>query len=355
MRLTHFEHWRPTCLACRAAGRPPVQLELARTLREDGADVIEGVLLCPEPSCQREYPIIDGIPVLVADPAGYIRNQLADIRARDDLSPDIATLLGDCAGPDSAYEASRYHLSIYGHGHWGDADPDSPATTGDDLASVLGRGLELIGAPVGGAWLDIGCSVGRGTVELTRRTGDLALGVDLNFAMLRMARRIARTGRVTYALRRSGLVYDHRSYAVDIAGADRVDFWACDATGLALADDSFDGAVSLNLLDCVPSPLGHLIEMGRVLRPSAPAVLATPYDWSSATPLPGWIGGHSQRSPHGGSPPEALRHLLSDATTGELAPRLAIAAELDDVPWRVRTHERADMLYRAHVVLARAT
>ena len=39
---------------------------------------------------------------------------------------------------------------------------------------------------------------------------------------------------------------------------------------------SFGGALSLNVLDCVPSPVAHLMELGRVLEDGAPAMPEPP-------------------------------------------------------------------------------
>ena len=62
------------------------------------------------------------------------------------------------------------------------------AATRGDLVSLWSATLELLSASPSGAWLDIGCSVGRGTFELAVRTRELTLGLDLSFAMLRIAR-----------------------------------------------------------------------------------------------------------------------------------------------------------------------
>ncbi len=103
----------------------------------------------------------------------------------------------------------------------------------------------------------------------------------------------------------------------------------------------------------MPSPLGHLLELGRVIAPGAPALIATPFDWATtATAVESWIGGHTQRAPHGGSSVAELRRLLSPGNDAGLGSGLAITAERTDVPWHVFVHERATMVYQAHVVAA---
>jgi SAM-dependent methyltransferase/uncharacterized protein YbaR (Trm112 family) len=346
---------RPVCPTCRAAGREAPPLELGHVVREDDGDVVEGVLVCPERMCRREQPIIDGIPIIVPEVSGYVAGQLADLRARDDLSPFTESLLGDCVGPGSELDRTRYQLSSYARGHWGDLDPDERAPRDRCLVALIERALALGGAPPEGLWLDLGCSVGRATFEIAARTDDLVLGLDLNFAMLKVARRVAREGRVAHPIRRVGLVYDRRDFSVELSPAARarVDFWACDAMALPLPAGIARGAMSLNLLDCMTSPHAHLAELGRVLAEGAPALLATPYDWStSATPVQHWLGGHSQRADHRGSSAAELRRLLSDPAPLDLG--LIVADEVESVPWHVYVHERASMEYAVHLVAARA-
>jgi SAM-dependent methyltransferase len=326
-------------------------------LRQDGDDIIEGVLLCPAHECQREHPIIDGIPIIVADIRAQIAGQLSQIRAREDLSPFISSLIGDCTGPGSEFERDRYHLSTYARGHYGDLDPEKPleGSPASTLLPLLEKSLSMLSAPPSGVWLDVGCAVGRVSFELAARSNALILGIDLNLGMLRMARRIARSGQVAYPLRRVGIVYDHREFTVDFARSGSVDFWACDAMALPFAAGSCDGLSSFNVVDCVSSPVAHLMELGRVLKPGAEAVITTPYDWSAnATPIEGWIGGHSQRTESQGSSVLEMHRLLSERAPPEIWSRMTIVREVERFPWHVYVHERASMIYQVHLLIARA-
>ncbi len=318
-------------------------------MREQDGDILEGALLCPERLCQREHPIIDGIPVIVADIRSFGEHQLPALLARDDLSPYIDSLLGDCAGPGTRHEASRYQVASYGRVHWGDLDPDEPLPAGDGITALLDSALALLPEPPRGAWLDLGCSLGRTTFELAARTGDLALGVDLNVSMLRAARRILRDGRAVLPHRRVGLVYDRKEFPAAMPAAAQVDFWACDVLHLPFGGGAAAGALALNLLDCVAAPFQLLHELARVIG-AGRALLASPYDWAAtATPFENWLGGHSQRSDHRGSSVTELRRLLGDDPP-EGAPPMRITADREDVPWKVYVHERATMHYRLHVM-----
>jgi SAM-dependent methyltransferase/uncharacterized protein YbaR (Trm112 family) len=339
------------CPTCRASGRTPAQLQLGCVVRSEAEDIREGVLVCSDPLCQREHPIIDGIPIVVSDLQAWAAHQLEAVMRRDDLSAFTESMLGDAAGPASALERERTTVSAYGRAHWGEFDCVEPLPAEASLGHLVEHALALLESPgiERGAWIDMGCAVGRGTYELARRGAELAVGVDLSFGMLRVAEHAQSSGRAVFAVRRVGLVYDRREISVPDMPSERMSFWCCDVGNLPFAEGSFDGALSLNVLDCVPSPLQHVMETGRILCSGAPALLSTPYDWSAnATPLEQWLGGHSQRGPAHGSSAAELRRVLATIDTG-----LHIEAEEDRVPWRVYVNERASMDYAVHLLRLR--
>jgi SAM-dependent methyltransferase len=334
-----------------------VPLRIGLEVRGGRDDLLEGALHCTNPDCQCEYPVLDGIPILVPQVREYVGRNVFHLLARDDLSAEAESLLGDGCGPGSALDAMRLHLSSYAWDHYGDFDPHEPPAEPrpGSVVRVLERGLAAAGALGTGPVLDAGCSVGRSTFELARRTGGLVLGVDVNFSMLRLAADVLRRGVVRYPRRRVGLVYDRREFAVPFEDRENVDFWACDATALPFADGTFTAAAALNVLDCVASPLELLGALGRVLRPGAPLVLCTPYDWSGGvTPPEAWVGGHSQRSADRGASAPVLRALLTPGGHPASVAGLRLEAEMDDLPWHVRMHERSTMSYRLHLLVARA-
>ncbi|MBI5384822.1 MAG: methyltransferase domain-containing protein [Verrucomicrobia bacterium] len=355
MRRRHFETLRPVCPVCRAAGADGFPLRIATVAREADGHLVEGVLHCTNANCQREFPVIDGVPLLVANIRQYVADNALAICGRRDLSELIETVIGDCCGPGSAFDTTRQHLSSYAWDHYADLDPAEPVAEprpGSMLRS-LETGKQLAGPLAPGPVLDAGCSVGRGTFALAEQGDELVLGVDMNFAMLRLAGEVLRGGRVRYPRRRVGLVYETREFPAEFARRENVDFWACDATALPFPDGTFSLATALNVLDCVSTPRELLASFGRALKPGGKAVLACPYDWSvAATPLEGWLGGHSQRSPLAGSSAEMLRRLLRPGATPGSVNTLRLIAERDDLPWRVRLHERSTMTYRLHLVAA---
>lgn len=314
-------------------------------------------MLCGNPQCLTEYPVVDGIPLLLADLRAYVAQSIAPLLARTDLSSTMESLLGDCCGPGSAFDIQRQYLSTYVFNHYVDFDTDAsdfetvlPGT----IANVLRQGMALIDRRPSGLALDLGCSVGRATFELAGRGEDLVLGLDLNFSMLKTAAAIMNTGTVVYDRRKGGIVFERRSLVVEFPRTELVDFWACDVTNLPFADAGIALCTSLNLVDCVSSPYDHLRELARVLQPGGAALLASPYDWSAhATTVESWLGGHSQRTSNHGNSAAIIRSLFSGGAHPHALTGLALAAERENVPWTLRLHDRSFVTYLCHLVAGR--
>ena len=307
-------------------------MHLWHQLKVDRDVVVEGVLLCS--GCGAEYPIIDGIPMLVPSLRQVVQDSLFQLIERTDLSPTLRTLLGDCCGPDSAWDTTRQHASSYCWDHWGDHDPfeqDLPAPGSiARMARMAGDGLAKDGPLV-----DLGCAAGRSTVELSGGER-MVLGVDMNLNLLRHAQNILRRGRCNYPRRRTGLVFDQRDFPVD-ADLSQVDFWCCDVRSLPFVDDRFAGAAALNLLDSVSEPEVMLTETLRVS--SGPVAISSPFDWSGTnTPVQKWLGGHSQRGGH----PDGV-----DALKAWLKKQERKVTAFQEVPWTLRLHDRSTLHYQS--------
>jgi SAM-dependent methyltransferase/uncharacterized protein YbaR (Trm112 family) len=346
VRLDHCERLQPICPSCWLTRQTVSVLRLSQIARRDGDDILEGSLVCPERMCQRENAIIDGIPIILANPASWAEHQFQHIIRRHDLTPFTESVLGDLMGPGSNFDRERGNNGIYAHAHW---TPESPA-----YLNVFNAARNLLAEAPHGLWLDIGCSVGRGTFELAKATGALTVGVDLNFSMLRLAEEIRRTGRARYARRRVGIAFDFVDDAIPDLPANDVSFWCTDVATLPFAAGQFQGALSMNMLDCVASPLSLLCQMGRILQPGAEAILATPFDWAAgATEAAAWLGGHSQRSTHQGSSLAELRRVLSPDCQAGIDTGLTIEAEQDAVKWRLQTNERSATEYDVYLARLR--
>jgi SAM-dependent methyltransferase len=355
MRRRHFQAFAPHCPRCAGAGAGRHALGLAAVHAEQGDDVLSGILHCANPACRFEYPILDGIPLIVPALAPLLAERGIELLLRQDLAPELESLIGDALGPGTWFDSQRQTVSTYAWDGWADLDPLEAAD--DDprpgaARRCLGRLLALVaGTAAASRVLDLGCGAGRTAFDLADAAPDaLVLGVDMNLALLRLARQAA-GGEVSYPRRRIGLVFDRRRFPVCLPGADRVDFWACDALALPFAPGSAALAVALNLLDCVNEPRRLLAGLAEVVRPGGQVLLATPYDWSTrATPVETWIGGHSQRAAHGGAAEPFLRALLTEGAHPQAVAGLRIRGEVAAWPWQTRLHDRSAVLYRTHLL-----
>ena len=71
---------------------------------EADGHIVEGTLHCGNEKCQREFPILDGIPIIVTSIRQYIADNIISIYGRRDLSNFTETILGDCC------EIGRAHV-----------------------------------------------------------------------------------------------------------------------------------------------------------------------------------------------------------------------------------------------------
>ncbi len=357
MRRRHFSAFAPICPRCARDGAGTHPLRLAAVFLETGTgEIRQGVLHCSNTPCQLEFPIIDGIPIIVPDPGALLAERAIELLTRDDLDPTLESQFGDALGPNGWFDVQRQTLSSYGWDGWADLDPaEAPAEPGAPVPGAARRCLARLEAlaPAGPASLvlDLGCAAGRTSFDLAAGHPEaLVLGIDVSAAALRLAQG-ALAGRVSYPRRRIGLVYDRRAFPVSLPQAERVDFWLCDATALPFTPGGAGLAVALNLLDCVPEPRRLLASLAAALASGGRALLACPYDWATrATPLETWIGGHSQRGPFGGAAEPFLRALLTPGAHPQAVAGLRILAEDAAFPWQTRLHDRASVSYRTHLV-----
>ena len=345
MRPEVFEALAPLCPRCLRrgpdGGGAEAPLVVAETAETRAGRLWHGILHCSDSACWMEFPVIDGVAVIVPDPKGFLQGAHAHVLARDDLPAVLAGLVGDALGAGD-FDTTRQHLSIYCEAHFSDwAGGGTP-----DIAATLRAGIDALGE-VGGPTIDLGGAVGRGGWELARVVAPV-LVADMNFAFLRLAQRLMLEGEAWFDRRRVGLVYDRARIALpgDAAG-ERLDFWAVDAMALPFRAGTFGLAAAVNLVDSIAGPTEAVAEAARVLAPGGGAIFTTPHDWSTNAAEPArWMGGHSQRGQWAGASEPVL-------TTTLRAHGLEPVAERHDLPWTLRLHARAEMRYSLHLVACR--
>lgn len=333
------------CPACRRVterGRELWTVSLAEVLASEGpGEVLEGSLRCDNAACRRLYPIIDGIPVLVADPAALVCAQPAALTA--ELDPQTLALLVSGSTDEAPLSRQLEHLSIYLDAHWGDRSqpvPDGPLPRwgGEALFSAV---VKYSRRPVRCS-VELGCSVGRGLFALSGGA-NLTVGVELHLGALRVARRLLAGMPLRYARRVIGRHYAPAQILPEAAAPGALALLCGDALDPPLAPQSFERVVALNLLDSVRSPPQLLSVVDGLCAPAGEVLLASPYSWqSSVVEEAGRIGGSD--------PEVALRELLA-AGTGLSASYHT--EEEQELLWHLRRDARSAHSYRVHMLLGR--
>ena len=312
-----------------------------RTLTGDRLDVrtLErtGDLLACE--CGRRYPIVDGVPIIMASPADYLRSEIATVVERD-LAPEVAALLVE-AGPDEApYARLLDHLSVYLDAHWGDrAEPSEGFGSQELVDRIAARASDRVERAV-----ELGCSAGRIVAELAAGA-DHIVGLDLQFGIVRRARGLLDGAPLAYGRRIAGRHYaPARITAGDRAVPESRRTLLCgDALDPPLMPGMFGRVVALNLIDSVPHPRRLLSVIDGLCAHGGEVIVSSPYSWQSSVL-------HEGERLGGDDPAAELVRLLR---TGEqLGARYEIEEEAD-ITWTLRRDARSSVTYRTHYVRAR--
>ncbi|MBL9014517.1 MAG: methyltransferase domain-containing protein [Myxococcales bacterium] len=292
------------------------------------------VLAC---ECGRRHPVIDGVPLLLADPADVPRAGLVE----PDLSPEAAAALAEGGPDDAAWPRHLEHLSIYLDAHWGDRAEPAPDVEPFASRALVDAVAALSPVPT---CVELGCSTGRFVAELAR-TAEHVVGLDLSLGAVRRARHLLDGEPVAYARRIVGRHYaPARAAAGDRAvPAARRTLVCGDALDPPLLPAAFQRVVALNLLDAVPRPALLLRVLDGLCAPGGEVVLASPFAWQST------VMDEPERL--GGADP--ARDLADRLRTGRgLGSRYEIL-EQTDLPWTLRRDARSAVAYRTHYLRAR--
>ena len=321
------------CPGCRSHAhdeRDGIRIDL-RTLDRSG-----DTLAC---ECGRRYPVVDDLPIVMADPSVFYQNEIASILERE-LAPSLAQMLVEEMPDDAPYARMLEHVSIYVDAHWGDRSKPAPDGPGAafGMQPLVDKIAERAAHRVGRA-VELGCSAGRILAELADGA-DSVVGIDLHFGVLRRARKLLAGEKVAFNRRVAG-----RRYAIASATgrrAEGISLVCGDALDPPLVPGVFDRVVALNVLDSVRSPRQLLAVMTALCKRGGEVILSSPYNWQSG------IVDEAERF-GGDNPAKALASML---TSGGLGGQFAIEDEAE-LPWTLRRDARSAVAYCIHYVRAR--
>ena len=300
----------PSCL--------PVEEKLRCTFNEkDGEDILSGSLSCPQ--CNNNYPIQDGIAIIL--PVSY------------EVDPRVP----------SKYENSLL-LSSYLWAHYADILKDMDATAAYEEWAALLRDDS-------GISLDAGCSVGRFTFEMSRKS-DFAVGIDNSRAFIKTARQLMINGQMEFSIPEEGLLREQRIIKLpETFDSAKVEFVVGDAQRLPFRMNSFSSVSSLNLVDKIPSPLAHLKEMNRVADESnTQFLISDPFSWSvDVAKESEWLGGVTE-GVHTGKGIDNIRSFLTTGSEGFLP--IWKVEKQDHIWWKIRNHKNHFELIRSCYIKA---
>lgn len=283
----------------------PKELPLNLDVREaQDDDVLEGALVCPV--CNTIFPINRGVAVL--------------------LPQKSAAVLSDMSGYNS-----RIMLSAYLWSHYSEFFNGPNATDAYKVWSSHFRGTN-------GWALDIGCSVGRLSFELSK-THSHVIGIDTSMSFIRKARELLTKHRLQFDLVIEGNIVEPRSCEFDPYWQyDAVDFIVADALALPFPQRSFSTVASVNVLEKVPDPIQHLKDVNKVMRKEkAVFVFSDPFSWDETVLAPElWLSGRNTGK-YKGRGIETIARIFR-GEDGIFDPPLEIC-EKGNVFWKIRKTE----------------
>jgi ubiquinone/menaquinone biosynthesis C-methylase UbiE/uncharacterized protein YbaR (Trm112 family) len=284
--------------------------------REETEDVIAGSLNCKR--CGKNYIIDDGIALLI---------------------PDTNLSLYK----NTKYENPRV-LSSYLWSHYGDWLNDK------EWLPAYPEWVKLM-EKSNGISLDIGCAVGRFTLEMTEKS-DFSIGFDLSISFIKTARELMKKGIITFELTEEGII----TSTVEIKLPEHIkqynlDFIVADALNIPFPKGIFTKVASLNVLDKVNYPMRHLNEMNRVSALSGTQILISdPFSWSEeVADINDWLGGKTEGELMGFGHENVAKIL--EGYRNYLNPPWKVT-DKGTVNWKIRNHRNHSELIKSLYVKA---
>lgn len=180
--------------------------------------------------------------------------------------------------PD-VYETERY-VGEYLLFHYGNPNEILPWAGGPiDALDFPVRTVAHFSPGKGGRALDVGCAVGRSSLELAK-TNDEVIGIDFSNAFIEAARRIGFGEELTCErLEEATEVTKVKVRCPEEIDGAKVSFEVGDAMNLRRDLGSFDRVHAANLVCRLPEPRKFLARLPDLVKSGGELVLATPCTW----------------------------------------------------------------------------
>jgi putative 4-mercaptohistidine N1-methyltranferase len=216
--------------------------------------------------------------------------------------------------------------------HYGEAAdqmpwPDGPKAALEFPVRCVNEGLDTERIPKAGSALDIGCAVGRSSLELSRFFTSV-IGIDYSETFVEAARQMADKGKAELAIKETGKITRHVTLHCAPERKGRIDFEQGDAMDLRADLGSFDCVFAANLLCRLGQPQKFLERLPGLVCPGGQLLIFTPNTWlEEFTAVDYWLGA----TPETGEPLEALEATLKEDF---------ILDKTWDLPFLIREHRR---------------
>ena len=352
MREELFGKVTMVCPACRRMEKKSSgvhTLELSEVFKKENGFVLEGFLKCSNPKCAALYPVVSGVPIIMADMGKWWESSGDSLCKANIDSAEIQGFFRALEESQTSRISQMALLGTYMESHYGDMSGFSRFGLEQKTAMAFRRAVQQAMRPADGRKyrrsLDIGCSVGGHTFEAARYS-ELAVGLDNFFPAVRKAAEIQRKGRAEFFIRRRGRVFEKVSEEVD--APENAMFLVSDALDPPFEAEAFDWVVALNLVENVNVPLILLGQMNALLESEGSLMFSSPYEWREDF----------------SEPVEWLESAEMDAATlvksilrGEVFPMTGFSYEITEerssIPWVLGHHDRYCSLYLVHLLKAR--
>ena len=251
-------------LVCLNHSDKQVRLKLNNLISDNKNECIEGFLYCVD--CNIKYPIIEGIAIVVKNISQYIqdRTEMYGKWLLSCISKEMKEYLKDIGksllfpNKTSKYEDGGIWYTTY---KWLQQDNHNEDRLIKSLKGnpnpneLYDRIVNSINPKIDGIALDIGCAMGKTTLQLAKKYS-FVIGIDLSFSFIKEARKYMQELRQGNA-----------------------EFCVADAESPPFHPMKFDLIMAINLIELV-NVIKLLSSCHWLLKPQSDIIITDPYDFN---------------------------------------------------------------------------